>query len=322
MDDDSLQPDSSPLFVPQSSYRRPGDLTYSNSPVFRNGAKHTNEANRQPHSPGSFASLASTRASAGSTTPTSNSSTPHSIFSMNQHGNSRTRSRQFTSRDQDDYWSDEDIFEGPSKKRRRTEGNDRNSSDASGSRFDVFNDDFESHVSNRYRAAQPEVIDLTEPSPVNTHSRREVQAARGLESLGRSHGGGRQVKFASDDTRARDDGTVTAPICIEDLETPVGPKAASPRRKTSSLLPPKRESSIEIIEAQEFQSRLQAEAVAAQSNTKGHGITTFNNMTCAICMDVPRNLSMVPCGKSHRTILVLILAHCLSRSCFLWSLYN
>jgi hypothetical protein len=169
------------------------------------------------------------------------------------------------------------------------------------------------------RETRPEIIDLTDDSPAITHTAREVQAARGLESLARITQRSTRVEDIGHYNLPTGSGTLgsrAAPIFIDEEETPVRVTAQAPLQQAEA----QREASVEVLE--HFVARQHQEAVAAQFSSNGEQQTSFNNMTCVICMDVPRNLSMVPCGKPQFVSLEWRSLTFKSRPCFLWSLYH
>jgi hypothetical protein len=172
---------------------------------------------------------------------------------------------------------------------------------------------------NEEREIRPEIIDLTDDSPGITHTAREVQAARGLESLARITQRSSRVEDIGNYNLPTGSGTLgsrAAPIFIDEEETPVRVTLQAPVQQAEA----QREASVEVLEG--FVARQHQEAVAAQFSSNGEQQTSFNNMTCVICMDVPRNLSMVPCGKSQCVSLARLLLKFCSRPCLLRCMYH
>jgi len=104
------------------------------------------------------------------------------------------------------------------------------------------------------------------------------------------------INGGSDNISSRRLGSRAAPILIDDIETPMRliHWTALPRPQLTQPTPIQ-DTSVEVLE--QLVARQPEEAVTSQSTfVNGETIITFNNMTCVICMDTPRNLSMVPCG--------------------------
>jgi hypothetical protein len=307
----------SPLFVPHSP-STPPHFTFpqmQHQPTRRNPAPQRSGAQQVKYESRPFASLNSSFASgAGSgldSASSSISSTPQSSFSMRSRDSQhQSRGKRPTRRSQSLSQGRAGIVEegessSRSSKRRRVEV-ESNEPLASNNSFmgDDFNLDVEWENMEFYgdeeREVRPEIIDLTDDSPAITHTAREVQAARGLESLARITQRSTRVEDIGNYSLPTGSGTLgsrAAPIFIDEEESP----ARVTVQATVQQADAQREASVEVLE--HFVARQHQEAVAAQFSSNGEQQTSFNNMTCVICMDVPRNLSMVPCGKSQRVKL-------------------